>query len=259
MPVELLHITDTHLLADPADTLLGVPPHITLREVVAEARSHPWDLALLTGDLSQDGTSAAYEGVQELVAPLETPCYWVPGNHDQSAVMAETLSTSPFRGERAFSAGAWRVVMLDTALPDETHGRLDADELEFLDEALAAHPDAPTLVAMHHAPVPVGSAWLDPLNLRTPEDFRRIIERHSQVRLVLFGHVHQSVEAEWEDTKLYGTPSTCFQFAPNSEEFCIDDADPGFRRVVLADDGSFEVHLHRVSAAPVADFEAEGY
>lgn len=259
MSVELLQLTDLHLLADPADTILGIPSRITLREVVDEARTHPWDLALLTGDLSQDGTPAAYEGVRELVDPLDAPCYWVPGNHDRPDVMDRTLDTSPFRSDRAFEVGSWHVVMLNSALLDETHGRLSAEELAFLDDALSAHPDTPTLVALHHSPVPVGSKWLDPLNLRQPGAFRQIVERHSQVRLVLFGHVHQEVNARWGDTHLYGCPSTCFQFAPGSEEFRVDNADPGYRRVVLEDDGGIETSLHRVSASPVADLEADGY
>ncbi|MFB6274123.1 MAG: phosphodiesterase [Salinibacter sp.] len=259
MSVELLQLTDLHLLADPADTILGVPPRTTLRKVVAEARTHAWDLALLTGDLSQDGTPTAYEGVRKLVDPLDTSFYWVPGNHDQPAVMDRTLDTSPFRTDRAFGVGAWRVVMLDTALLDETHGRLSAEELAFLEESLSAYPNRPTLVAMHHSPVPVGSDWLDPLNLRQPGAFRQIIEAHPQVRLVLFGHVHQQVDTRWGDTHLYGCPSTCFQFAPESEEFRVEDADPGYRRVGLQDDGGFDVSLHRVEAPHIADLEADGY
>jgi Icc protein len=259
MPVDLLQLTDMHLFADPSDTILGVPPRLTYQEVVDEASTRPWDLALLTGDLSQDGTPAAYEAVRELSDPLDTSCYWVPGNHDQPSVMDRTLDTSPFQTNRAFSVGGWRVVMLDTAVADETYGRLSAEELEFLGEALASHPDTPTLVAMHHSPVPVGSAWLDPINLRQPEAFRTVVESHPQVQLVLFGHVHQEVEAEWDNTRLYGCPSTCFQFAPGSEEFRVDEADPGFRHVELMEDGSFGVSIHRVSASPVANLEAEGY
>lgn len=259
MSVDLLHLTDMHLLADPGDTILGVSSRLTYQEVVEEASAQEWDLALLTGDLSQDGTPAAYEAVRELSDPLDTSCYWVPGNHDQPRVMGRALDASPFQADRAFSVGKWRVVMLDTAVAGETHGRLADEELEFLDEALAAHPDTPTLVAMHHAPVSVGSAWLDPINLRRPEAFRTIVEAHSQVRLVLFGHVHQDVEARWENVHLYGCPSTCFQFAPGSEEFRVDEADPGYRHVVLENDGGFEVSLHRVSSSSVADLKAEGY
>lgn len=259
MSLKLIQITDMHLLADPADTLLGVPPRATFHEVVEKASAHPWDLALLTGDLSQDGTPAAYEGVRELVNPLDAPCYWVPGNHDRPSVMNEVLHGPPFRPDRAFSVGAWRVVALNTALPDHTHGALSEEDLEFLDRSLTAHPERPTLIAMHHSPVPVGSAWLDPINLREPESFRHIVDAHPQVRLVLFGHVHQQVRAEWGDTQLYGCPSTCFQFAPESEEFRLSEADPGFRRVVVEEDGSFEVSLHRVSISHAADPDAEGY
>lgn len=259
MAVDLLQITDMHLLADPADTLLGMPPRATFREVVEQAGTNRWDLALLTGDLSQDGTPAAYEAIRETVAPVDAPCYWVPGNHDRLPVMKRTLNGLPFRSDRAFAAGGWRVVMLDTALPEHTHGALSEGELAFLERTLTAHPETPTLIAMHHSPVPVGSAWLDPINLRDPGPFREIVEAHPQVRLALFGHVHQAVEAQWGDTHLYGCPSTCFQFAPKSDEFALDDVDPGFRRVTLDEDGSFDVSVRRVAVSHTPNMDTDGY
>lgn len=248
-----------HLLADPADTFLGLPPRATFREVIEEARTRRWDLVLLTGDLSQDGTPASYEGVRDTMAPLGAPCYWVPGNHDEVPTMTRVLQGAPFRSDRAFSVGGWRVVLLNTALPEHTHGALSEEDLGDLDRSLAAHPETPTLIAMHHSPVPVGSAWLDPINLREPEAFRQVVDDHSQVRLVLFGHVHQAVEARWGDTQLYGCPSTCFQFAPGSDEFRLEEADPGFRRVVLTEGGDFEVSLHRVPVSHAPNFDTGGY
>jgi Icc protein len=259
MAVELLQVTDMHLFADPADTILGVPPRLTLEEVVAEARTESWDRVLLTGDLSQDGSAASYKAARELMASLDAPCHWVPGNHDQPSVMQEALDGPPCRAERAFGVGAWRVVMLDTSVADETYGRLSDAALDALDETLSAYPDTPTLIGMHHSPVPVGAAWLDPINLREPASFQQVVTGHSQVQLVLFGHVHQAVEAQWGDTHLYGCPSTCFQFAPGSDEFRVETSDPGFRRIVLRETGEFDVSLHRVPATYVADLESDGY
>jgi Icc protein len=44
-----------------------------------------------------------------------------------------------------------------------------------------------------------------------------------------------------------GTPSTCFQFAPHSATFAIDDAGPGYRWLELHADGSLESRVGRAS------------
>lgn len=259
MALRLVQLTDLHLLADAEGAMLGIPLRESLRHVVAAAQqAHP-DLVLVTGDLSQDGSAASYEAARKLLAPLSAPCYALPGNHDVRPALEEVLTQSPFRPNRAFTAGGWRLLLLDSAVPGAVHGQLAATTLEALDAELTAHPDHPTLIALHHAPVPVGAAWLDPLNLHDPEDFRQVVKRHPQVRLVLFGHVHQTAEAQWGDTGLYGCPSTGFQFAPQAETFAIDAVPPGYRCVTLHLDGAFETTLHRVPVPFTPDPDAAGY
>lgn len=259
MSLRVLQLTDTHLTADAAGTLLGMPPHETLRRVVAAARTEAPDLVLHTGDLVQDRTPAAYAALGPLLRPLEAPCYWIPGNHDAEPMMGAALSGAPFRPRRSFEAGGWRFLLLNSAVPGKVHGRLSARTLQWLDAQLTAHADAPTLIALHHAPVPVDAAWLAPLNLQHPERLRARVDTHPQVRLVLFGHIHQALDARWEQAALYGCPSTCFQFAPHTETFALDAAAPGYRRLTLHPDGTFTTTVQRVTVPFSPNADATGY
>lgn len=258
MALHLLQITDPHLLAAPDGTVMDLPPRDSLRQVVQDAREHRADRVLVTGDLSHDGTAASYEALCEELAVLEAPCYSLPGNHDDPATMADALGP-PFAATSSFTTESWRILLLDSSVPDATHGHLSASVLDALDDALAADPEQPTLVALHHSPVPVGSDWLDPINLHDPDDLRRVLSSHPQVRLVLFGHVHQEVEAAWEHASLYGCPSTCFQFAPKSDTFALGTSPPGYRTLTLHADGTFETAVHRVPVPFRADPTATGY
>jgi len=69
-------VTDIHLFAHENQKLLGLPTTQSFQSYRAIARLQPQpDLLLLTGDLSQDGTPASYELLQNLLSPLETPTY----------------------------------------------------------------------------------------------------------------------------------------------------------------------------------------
>lgn len=259
MPLRILQLSDTHLTAEADGTLLGFPPHESLRRVVAAAQAEAPDLILHTGDLAQDSTPAAYTTLGPLLRPLGAPCYWIPGNHDVEAVMGAALEGAPFRPQRSFRAGGWRFLLLNSAVPGEVHGRLTNRTLNWLDDELAAHPDAPTCLALHHAPIPVGAAWLNPINLHNPDSLRARIDAHPQIKLILFGHIHQAMEAHWGDATLYSCPSTCFQFAPHAETFALDDAAPGYRMLTLHPDGTFATEVKRVAVPFTPNADATGY
>jgi Icc protein len=260
MSFTLTQISDSHLLADPAGTVLECPVRDGLDSVVARAALDAPDAVLVTGDLSQDATAASYTAVREALRPLGAPCYATPGNHDDAEVMRAALADEPFRPVRSFAAGDWRVLLLDSAVPGEVHGRLSKRALAQMKRSLAAYPQTPTLVALHHPPRPPGAAWLDPLGLHDPGPFLDLVEAHSQVRLVLFGHIHQEMETRHAQARLLGCPATCFQFEPHAETFALDPRRPaGYRRVELSPDGSFTTRVERVECTYTLDMDAPGY
>ena len=83
--------------------------------------------------------------------------------------------------------------MLDTVVPGAGHGHLNAEQLRFLDRTLAAAPDKPTIVAMHHPPFLCGIAHMDRINLHNAEEFAAVIARHAQVERIICGHHHRPI------------------------------------------------------------------
>lgn len=120
-PVHVVQLTDAHLFADSAGSMLGLNTRDSLRHVVAQVRREQplVDLLLCTGDLSQDASVASYEAFRELTAPFAVPTRWLPGNHDEARVMAQV---APELVQAVTDIGAWRIVMLNTAVPGRRMG-----------------------------------------------------------------------------------------------------------------------------------------
>ena len=99
------------------------------------------------------------------------------------------------------------------------------------------------MVCLHHPPLTVGSQWLDSVGLQNAAEFLALISRCANVRVAIFGHVHQNVDVLHDSIRIIGTPSTCRQFKPGSDEFALDDNAPAYRRISLAADGTIEEEL----------------
>jgi len=260
--VRVLQITDTHLFADSGGCLLGLNTEQSLQSVLADIsdRHLPADLVLATGDLAHDGTAGAYRRFFTHMSSIGLPVYCLPGNHDETRALQQAQDTGRCRFvEHAFHAD-WHFIFLDSTIPGSDGAHLSEGALAMLERHLHAAPDKHTLVCLHHQPVPMGSRWLDTMALDNPEAFFAIIDRHPQVRGVLWGHVHQELSARHGDVLLLSTPSTCIQFLPNSAGFAVDMTAPGYRWLDLHADGRIQTAIERISAIPGnIDLAAGGY
>lgn len=252
-PLRLLQLTDTHLFADAAERLRGCATATTLGTVLKQVQQAPAlpDAILMTGDLSQDETLESYRRLQAMVAPLAVPTYWIPGNHDCPESMASVLSEQPLRSQKSFSTDHWHIILLNSQQPGQTAGHLSVDTLDWLQQQLQLKPHHHTLVALHHPPCPVGSDWMDQLGLANPEAFWAVLDNHPQVRLIIFGHIHQEFEGFRQGVAQFGCPSTCIQFRPRESKIAIDSQGPGYRWLELYPDGQFITRVERTSPSPV--------
>lgn len=244
-PVRVLHITDPHLFADAESSLRGTVTHESLAEVLAQYQASDWsaDLIAMTGDVIQDDTSAAYDRFIEQFAALGLPVYCVPGNHDDRSVMAEALAHPPFFYCDSVDAGNWLITGIDSCLTGDAGGRVSDAELRRLEGILAETTADHVAICLHHPPLPMGSKWLDQVGLNNAAEFLNIIARPGNVRTTLFGHVHQAFDEQHESIKIIGTPSTCRQFKPGSDDFALDELPPAYRRIELMADGRVESEL----------------
>jgi Icc protein len=244
--LKLLQISDTHLHAAADSRMRGVTTYATFLAVLEQAKRDPrWpvDAILATGDIVQDESRAGYERFRAALEPLGVPVYCIPGNHDDPALMGEILMSGKFQLGGELRHGAWSVVLLSTFLAGEDAGGLGPARLSGLRQALHAHAGQHILVAMHHHPLPMGSAWLDGVALRDAQAFWKVIDAHSDVRVVVCGHVHQASDRTRNRVRFMSTPSTCAQFLPSSAFFALDERPPGMRWIELYDDGSIETEV----------------
>jgi len=247
--IKLLHVTDTHLCADPDKTLKDCNTRASFESVLDLAQQDdgwPPDAIVVTGDLSHDGTRKAYKAFADLLAPLQCPVYALPGNHDVPPVMYDQLARQQIDTTGSYQLGTWQLILLDCFLPGEVCGHFDAHELEQLDHYLDNCCLQHALVCLHQQPVPIGSAWLDEVGLDNPDEFFSVLDKHSHVRCVLWGHVHQDFVTERNGVSLMSSPSTCIQFAPGAVDFKLDTASAGYRWLELQTDGALKTRVHRI-------------
>lgn len=259
--LEVLHITDCHLTSDAGGALLGVNTRDSLNAVLTlmqQQHPHP-DYLIASGDLAQDASVQAYQYLQERLRDWSCPKSWFPGNHDRRANMATVVAAT---GEltKVHRFGAWQFVMLDSLVEGKVHGELSAQELSVLETALCERPDLHTLVCLHHHPVSIDSRWLDNIALKNSAEFMALVAKHSNVKAVLWGHIHQQVDRELGGVQLMATPSTCIQFLPRSQGFAVDNIAPGYRVLRLFADGRIETRVYRAEAFVFElDMKSTGY
>jgi Icc protein len=84
----------------------------------------------------------------------------------------------------------------------------------------------------------MGSRWLDQVGLKDADAFMKIVRTNTNVRGVLWGHVHQSLDAFMHGVRFMATPAISAQFTPGSDTFAIDARPPAYRTLELMPDGS---------------------
>lgn len=260
-PLRVLQLTDPHLMARAGGALLGVNTRDSLDAVIRQACKvvpEP-DLILATGDLAQDASEEAYNLFADRLAIFGCESAWIPGNHDDRVTLQAVAATHG-SDHRHLVRGGWQILLLDSSVPGKVHGELADTELAFLERTLAANPDLPALVTLHHHPVDVGADWMSAIGLHNDAAFWHILDRFPQVKVVLWGHIHQELDRMRGEVRLLATPSTCIQFASGATTFAVEEKAPGFRWLDLYPDGRMDTAVVRATDFRFnLDTDSEGY
>ncbi|WP_346837726.1 metallophosphoesterase [Microbulbifer sp. SAOS-129_SWC] len=256
----LVQITDPHIGGRPEYQLLGLDTGRTLDDVLnAVARDHrDTELMLVTGDVSANGSEAAYYRFLQKMQPVAAPWFWLPGNHDNPAHMRRI---APARCAEVVELGNWRLLLLDSSVENQICGGLSGAQLDRFERLLDKYHQHPVMVLMHHQPVPVGSDWIDGHMLREGgERLLQLVSAATNVKALVWGHVHQRFDSELGHVGLHATPSTSVQFTPGSGPFAVDDRLPGYRWFELHDDGRYSTGVERVAVSEYSvDLASGGY
>lgn len=240
--MRFIHLSDTH-----------VSPHepafnARARQAVREALALQPGFALITGDLTQYGTTEDFALLAELLDAFDVPVHVLPGNHDvgnkpssftDDHVRTQRLALyEQWAGPRYYSFeyeglhfSCLDSNVLNSGLPTEREQR------HWLADDLAAAHDARQRILVTHYPLfwdGLDEAVNENSGYYTVEDPARhelasLLREHT-VSHYLAGHVHQLREAAHGPTRFITAPATSFSVA-------ADESLVGYRLVEVGDDG----------------------
>ncbi|MFC4986705.1 metallophosphoesterase family protein [Saliphagus infecundisoli] len=222
-------IGDPHIPRESEDTLKLYQADIFLERVVEDVNARDVDTALFVGDITMDGFNEEYKRFDRIVEPLDVPWAAIPGNHDVWKTYDEHDSPSIEVFEDRYTSdglpfvidhGDVQLIALDSSSHDDvndTHaGTVDDDQLEWLDEQLAAAMNP--VVALHHvlpAMIEQFEAYSrdvdpdlsPPPVLENTQPLIDVLQKH-EVSLVLTGHLHIPSIAQTDRVREVNAPAT---------------------------------------------------
>ena len=233
----LIQLSDPHLREGDASRSAAL-----VHAVATAQRLAPQAVGVVvTGDIADNGAPAEYAAARSALRSFHCPVLVMPGNKDDRAQLRGGFglpgeAQDPIRG--VFSAGPLRVLVCDTLVPGELHGDLD---VEWVAAQLAGDLRTPTVLAMHHPPVPIGATAADAIGL--PADQRAALAQAlhgtpNVVRIVC-GHVHRAATGMLAGVPVTTAPSVSFQLGLDlvGDQLAPSDDPPGLLLHVLTDEG----------------------
>lgn len=233
---KILQLSDTHLATPAGGTVYEHDADARLEAVLRACEPHlaDVDLVVLSGDLTDDGSPAAYQRLRERIDQLGLASIAFAGNHDDAATLADH-----FDAREVTTLGDWHVVCIDTARPGQVHGTIDVEQAARTLGRLAG----PVVVAMHHPPMSPSTRHTFSLDHDT--EFLALIEKSPQVKAIISGHLHEPFE--WTlpgGAALLGCPSTLTGVIHEGDTYRKGEGTViGARLIDLADDSAVESRL----------------
>ena len=254
-----LHISDTHICADPPDSPSRLPNR-GVEALSSRVRRLPFeiDFILHSGDVCADPLAENYLCARELLRQFELPMYLLPGNHDSAELLKELVDDGEqmrvLRDDH-LQLGGYDLVTVDSNGIGDTHApSLLAEQFATFARHMEQTDGRPTIVALHHPLIKTGVEWLDEtLRIQNGGPIQDILKRQSHHIVGVFhGHIHQATSS-YSDGVLYTCcPSSGSNLAayPGLRQFEADlDTPGGFNLVVVRENRTF-IRRYSLPAGP---------
>lgn len=255
MPSNLLpsftfaQISDCHLFSQTDGLHYGANVYKNLVAVLQEINTkHSVNAIAFTGDITQDHTEASYQLFTQAVvnSDIKIPFYYLAGNHDEHDLLDKYLSTPPFSADKLINEKHWQIVLLNSK-SDTPKGLVTPSELSTL--GVHINKTKHQLIMMHHHPLDVGY-FMDRHGLENQFQFWQTINKHSSIKAIACGHVHQSMTLYSNGPSpipLFTCPATSIQFDTNKESGASNGQGAGYRIFSLYADGQINADSYFLS------------
>ena len=232
MTFSFLHLSDLHLLPEVDGQVLGQTHYAKARAALQMASTLEIapKFVLITGDLAHREEIGSYELLKTLISDIEAQ-FGVPvllgvGNHDdrghlRAVIHGQTANSAPyFYSQRIAVApdASVRVIMLDTQVTGKTRGEVSPEQLAWLGEQLAQSTERDTILALHHAPLPVTIRTFQPHQLSNAAALAAVIAPYAdRVLGLLHGHIHYAYAGVFAGVLCASAAGTAFTLDPTSQ------------------------------------------
>lgn len=258
--VNILQLTDPHLYYDRNKGTAGINNHKSFMACLNQAlnESIRCDLILLTGDLVNEVKPEIYDRIYKILSDTGIAFACIAGNHDVTDELGADLpfdqrhfiAHQPDKrllSRHCILANNWKILLIDSSVPGKIYGRVNDKNLNWLHQNLCTNHN-PVIITMHHHVLPMNSSWIDQHITKDADSFWRLVEQYPTIKGVVSGHVHQHYMCQRAGVYVYTTPSTCYQFMPNKDNFTLDtQANPGYRWLMLYENGTLDSHVKRLN------------
>jgi len=244
------HLTDLHMVAEGQRLGKVLDVNALVRRAVETINAEPVPPAfvVVTGDLTHSGTREETVQARLALDALAMPYFAMPGGHDDPEIFSEVFGRHAWRddgsGDIRYVVDDYsvRLVVADTTAGKGRKPEFGAERCAWLEEVLAAAPDSPTLLAIHHPPfqcrIPVAT-YVEDFTVSWADGLRDVVRRHPQIQTVICGHVHRATHVRWAGTMASIGPSTSVQSDPLFSDFS-GDGQVGIRGRLALEPGGWQ-------------------
>ena len=232
--MRIAHLSDLHIDSSKGEIYGGKPYENLLKTISLLESYKDIDLAVITGDISNDGCRFSYLLADRAFAHIGFPVYILNGNHDNTQELFET-AFSKFKYEPVFSQGEIDFISVNTSGGSrrwkESFSRSAAGVGVGRIKSIIAEGERKKIILMHHPATETGS-WIDRRILENRQLFINSVSSSDKVIAVLSGHNHYATNERIGNCLYCTAPSVSTSFdkdlAPFEEAF-----QPGFNILTI--------------------------
>lgn len=229
--MKIIHISDIHLESQ-GNSIWNTDTKGHFDKAIRKLQSiEDIDALIVSGDLSNDGSTWSYKYIDKSLAHLGIPTFCCPGNHDNLDEFYHGYKPSFYKTCETFELGGWTFIMLNSAVTGMSRGFFNPDTLT----KLIPPSSGSVAVVLHHPPIEQ-RGWLNKKLLENRNEFNDIIHQNKNVKLVLYGHTHYHAENVINGVIYSSASSTGYAFDPSLPKFEIAYGKEGFNVIEFQND-----------------------